>query len=80
MSKSMSWAARPEARSRGATLALAALVLLTGWRIAWLVVDPSELYVDEAQYWFWGTELAFGAYSKPPLIGWLIRAATELLG
>lgn len=80
MSKSISWAARPEARSPGIPLALAAIGLITAWRIGWLAVDPSELYVDEAQYWFWGTELAFGAYSKPPLIGWLIRAATELFG
>lgn len=76
----MSWAARPEARSRGVAFTIAATLLITVWRVVWLAVDPSELYVDEAQYWFWGTELAFGAYSKPPLIGWLIRGATELFG
>ena len=39
-----------------------------------------QLFVDEAQYWLWGQELAFGYYSKPPLIAWAIRAATGLGG
>lgn len=45
-----------------------------------LSLDRTELYVDEAQYWLWGQEMAFGAYSKPPLIGWLIRSVTEVVG
>ncbi|MFN3292330.1 MAG: ArnT family glycosyltransferase [Gemmobacter sp.] len=44
------------------------------------LLDRTELSTDEAQYWFWGQELGFGAYSKPPLIGWLIRLATEIMG
>ncbi|MDP4033836.1 MAG: glycosyltransferase family 39 protein [Pseudorhodobacter sp.] len=45
-----------------------------------LSLDRTELYVDEAQYWLWGQEMAFGAHSKPPLIGWLIRSVTEVVG
>lgn len=61
---------------------LAALVILglTAWRLAWLPGSDLELYVDEAQYWLWGQELAAGAWSKPPLVGWLIRAANETVG
>ncbi|KGB83255.1 hypothetical protein JT55_02785 [Rhodovulum sp. NI22] len=59
----------------------AAIVLaLTALRVALLAVTPLDLFVDEAQYWLWGQELAFGYYSKPPMIGWVIRAVTELAG
>ncbi|WP_134725003.1 ArnT family glycosyltransferase [Paracoccus luteus] len=61
-------------------LALAVIVALTAWRLAWLPAADLELYVDEAQYWLWGRELAAGAWSKPPLVGWLIRAANGIAG
>jgi 4-amino-4-deoxy-L-arabinose transferase-like glycosyltransferase len=35
---------------------------------------------DEAQYWTWSRELAFGYFSKPPMIAWVIRGASELCG
>ncbi|MEN8887597.1 MAG: glycosyltransferase family 39 protein [Celeribacter marinus] len=54
--------------------------MLTLWRVVWLRMDGTTLSTDEAQYWFWGQSFAFGAYSKPPLIGWLIRLTTELAG
>lgn len=60
-----------------------ALILIAGltiWRLAWLPASDMEFYVDEAQYWLWGQEMATGAWSKPPLVGWLIRAANELTG
>ncbi len=59
----------------------ASLVLaVTAFRIGLLALDQTDLFVDEAQYWLWGRELAFGYYSKPPLIAWVIRAFTELGG
>jgi 4-amino-4-deoxy-L-arabinose transferase-like glycosyltransferase len=58
----------------------AALALLTAVRIAVLFVSPLELYPDEAQYWLWSRRLAFGYFSKPPLIAWLIRATTAFGG
>ena len=63
-------------------MALVAVVLgvLTAVRIAVLFVSPLELYPDEAQYWLWSRRLAFGYFSKPPLIAWLIRAATAVGG
>nr|WP_246429747.1 glycosyltransferase family 39 protein [Prosthecomicrobium pneumaticum] len=36
--------------------------------------------MDEAQYWDWSRALAFGYYSKPPLIGWLIALTGPLCG
>ena len=60
--------------------ALAGVLAITLMRVLLLAFNRTDLFVDEAQYWLWGQELAFGYYSKPPLIGWVIRAATELAG
>jgi 4-amino-4-deoxy-L-arabinose transferase-like glycosyltransferase len=66
-----------DADSRAALLLTAALTLA---RLIALFRTPLELYPDEAQYWLWSRTLAFGYYSKPPLIAWAIRAATALGG
>ena len=55
------------------------ILALTSLRVLALAVTPTDLFVDEAQYWFWGQNLDFGYYSKPPLIAWLIRFVTELV-
>ena len=39
-----------------------------------------DLFGDEAQYWTWSQNLDFGYYSKPPLLPWVIRIFTILLG
>ena len=60
-----------------------ALVVVAGvtfLRLALLAFNKTDLFVDESQYWLWGQNLDFGYYSKPPLIGWLIRAVTDLAG
>jgi len=54
------------------------VLILTAVRILALAISPTDLFVDEAQYWFWGQNLDFGYYSKPPLIAWLIRFVTEV--
>ncbi len=59
---------------------LLAVGLLTGLRLLALAFNRTDLFVDESQYWLWGQRLDFGYYSKPPLIGWLIRAVTGLAG
>lgn len=60
--------------------ALAVTAALTLLRWVLLSLDATDLYVDEAQYWLWGQDFAFGYYSKPPMIGWLIGAVTGLAG
>ena len=40
----------------------------------------TDLVLDEAQYWTWSRELAFGYFSKPPMIAWVIRGTSELCG
>lgn len=60
--------------------ALAAIVAITAVRLVWLAVQPADLYPDEAQYWFWAQHPAFGYYSKPPLVAWLIALTTGMFG
>ncbi len=60
-------------------LALVAVVTLARLAVnGWL--DPLPLSGDEAQYWLYGEHLAGGYYSKPPLLPWLMRLATEVFG
>jgi 4-amino-4-deoxy-L-arabinose transferase-like glycosyltransferase len=59
---------------------LAILAAFSALRLAANLFSNTELFFDEAQYWFWSRELAFGYYSKPPLIGWIIRGVTEICG
>ena len=59
---------------------LAAVGAITALRLVWLWLQPYDLYPDEAQYWFWAKHLAFGYYSKPPLVAWLIALTTFLFG
>lgn len=60
--------------------ALIGVGLVTLARLVLLSFNQTDLFVDEAQYWLWGQSLEFGYYSKPPLIGWVIRLATEIGG
>lgn len=57
--------------------ALGALLVL---RIAALAISGTDLFFDEAQYWTWSLEPAFGYYSKPPLIAWTIALSTGVCG
>src|SRR6056297_236302 len=70
-------AARPSDWLPAAAAITAAVVAA---RVVLLAFDRTELFFDEAQYWYWGQEFAFGYYSKPPLIGWAIGASTGLSG
>ncbi|MCD6034786.1 MAG: hypothetical protein K0R63_527 [Rickettsiales bacterium] len=58
----------------------AVIVALTLWRITFLSLSDLPLFFDEAQYWLWGKQLAFGYYSKPPVIGWIIALTTSICG
>ena len=71
--------------SRGArwcredTVAIFLLGGVLAFRMIYLGVFPLGLTMDEAYYWDWGRRLAWGYYSKPPLIGWMY-ALGEALG
>jgi len=53
---------------------------LLALRLAAVYAAKTDLVLDEAQYWTWSRELAFGYFSKPPMIAWVIRGATAICG
>jgi hypothetical protein len=64
----------------GLAWAVAILATLTVVRVIGLKYSVVDLFFDEAQYWTWSRELAFGYFSKPPLLAWAIAAAERLCG
>jgi len=65
------------------TLLIGLALALIGITVAraWVVVHVNAgLHVDEAQYWAWSKALAWGYYSKPPMIAALIALSTQVLG
>lgn len=61
-------------------LLLAAVLAVTAVRLWALTVNATDLYVDEAQYWVWARAPAWGYFSKPPLLAWLIAGAEAVCG
>ena len=57
-----------------------ALIILLIIHIAFLSVNSQPLSIDEAQYWIWSKQLAWGYHSKPPMIAFLIRLSTSIFG
>ena len=64
----------------GLGLALIALSALTLLRLIGLKFSVVDLFYDEAQYWAWSREPAFGYFSKPPLLAWTIALAEHICG
>ena len=56
------------------------LLGLTVFRIIALYFNATDLFFDEAQYWSWSLAPAFGYYSKPPMIAWLIGLSGGICG
>lgn len=61
-------------------LCLLILVALTAVRLIGLAWSEVDLFFDESQYWAWSRELAFGYFSKPPLLAWVIAGAEAICG
>ncbi len=61
-----------------ARVSLALVALLLVLRGVMAAVLP--LSADEAYYWLWSLHPAFGYFDHPPMIAWLIRAGTLVLG
>ena len=59
---------------------LLVLLAITVARLLWLRIGGLDLYPDEAQYWLWSLTPDWGYFSKPPLVAWVIRVTTLLLG
>ena len=59
---------------------IGAVAALTAVRLIGLWNAHVDLYVDEAQYWTWSRDLAWGYFSKPPFLAWMIATAEPLCG
>lgn len=68
------------APSNRAKLLFGLTAVLLAWRF-WVVPHLGiTLYVDEAQYWTWSQNMAWGYFSKPPGVAALIWLSTALFG
>lgn len=56
------------------------LLCLLAFKALFIVFAPLELSPDEAYYWDWSRHLAWGYYSKPPMVAWLMALFTKLFG
>ncbi len=65
---------------RWAAVFLSGMAVLLLVRVVALHANATDLFFDEAQYWSWSLDPALGYYSKPPLVAWLIRVATDSCG
>jgi hypothetical protein len=79
ISVSIGEGAAPPARRWLTGLVLAGALVLA-LRALLAATSGASLHVDEAQYWDWSRHLAWGYYSKPPLVAALIAASTALFG
>jgi 4-amino-4-deoxy-L-arabinose transferase-like glycosyltransferase len=70
----------PTRPTPGFSLLLAILLALTALRVIGLYTSRVDLFFDEAQYWDWSRDLAFGYFSKPPLLAWIIAASGRVCG
>src|ERR1700680_4162877 len=61
-------------------LAVAIVAGLTLVRLIGLAPSVVDLFPDEAQYWAWSRDLAWGYFSKQPLLAWTIAAADHVCG
>ncbi|MGW8272150.1 MAG: glycosyltransferase family 39 protein [Thermodesulfovibrionales bacterium] len=59
---------------------LVAVVMLSLFRVYFILTERIDLNPDEAQYWDWSRRLDLSYYSKGPLIAYLIAAGTWLFG
>ena len=66
-------------RPSAAAVVVAVVGALTLIRILVLGFSFIDLGPDEAQYWSWSRHLAFGYFTKPPLIAWLIAGTTSVV-
>jgi 4-amino-4-deoxy-L-arabinose transferase-like glycosyltransferase len=56
------------------------ILFLLGYRLLLLAMYPLNLQFDEAQYWLWSQSLAWGYFSKPPMIAWFLSGYQWLFG
>ena len=59
---------------------LSIVIFIFLFRLAALKIMHIDLFFDEAYYWYWSKNLAWGYYSKPPFIAFAIKIFTSIFG
>ncbi|HUF87819.1 MAG TPA: glycosyltransferase family 39 protein [Thermohalobaculum sp.] len=72
--------APPRPADPWAQLTLIVLGAVLALRLGVNALEPFPVHFDEAQYWAYGQAPDLGYFSKPPLVAWIIRGVTEVLG
>ncbi|HEU0203429.1 MAG TPA: glycosyltransferase family 39 protein [Burkholderiaceae bacterium] len=65
---------------RAGVLVLLLVLAVSVYRYAAREALDLGLHFDEAQYWVWSLDPAFGYFSKPPVVAWAIGAARAVCG
>ena len=68
-----------EKRAYGEALGFS-LLLISLFRIYFILTTPFDLSPDEAHYWEWSRHIDWSYYSKGPMIAYLIYLGTSLFG
>lgn len=68
-----------EKRAYGEALGLS-LLLLSLFRVYFILTGPFDLSPDEAHYWEWSRRLDWSYYSKGPMIAYLIHLGASIFG
>lgn len=74
------WAERIYAEKDYYQALILVLITISFFRLTLIATGPFDLVPDEAHYWEWSRRLDWSYYSKGPMIAWLIRAGTFILG
>ena len=69
---------RGEAARRSVVMPKAIIVLVVVGRLVFSFLI--DLLPEEAYYWNYGQHLALAYFDHPPMVGWIIRAFTAILG
>jgi len=56
------------------------LILVTVFRLVYLLIAPLDLVADESYYWDWSRQLDWGYFSKPPMVAWVIALFSRTFG
>ena len=62
------------------TILIFSLLVLSLFRVFYILFGPLDLSPDEAHYWEWSRRLDLSYYSKGPMIAYLIALSTSLFG
>lgn len=78
--QSVSAGGRPGPVDVGSVRLLGLVLVLAGYRLWVIEATALPLDLEEAYYLHWAQQPALGYFSKPPMVAWLLAAATAVLG